>query len=57
MVTITVREEGGRWRIERDGEILGRPEDQDEAMIFALGEASRSFEAGEPAEVVVRTAS
>lgn len=56
MVTIVVREEQGRWCIERDGELLGCPDNQDEAMIFALGEASRSFEQGRRAEVVVRKA-
>lgn len=54
MITIVVREDQGLWCIERDGELLSKSADQDEAMIFALGEASRSFRQGRRAEVVVR---
>jgi hypothetical protein len=54
MRVIVVRESDDGWRVhDGDGELLP-PSPEPEAVKFALGEASRSFQQGTRAEVVFR---
>ena len=54
MIDIVVRECEDGWRVERSGAVLLPAGARSSAIKFALGEASRSFERGEKAQVLFR---
>ena len=54
MIEIVVRELRDGWQVDRAETAILTTENEDDAMLFALGEASRLFEEGLMAQVAFR---
>jgi hypothetical protein len=54
VIDIVVREADGAWKVECGEALLLQSPSEEHAVKHALGEASRSFEAGKAAQVIFK---